>query len=559
MKDSFADSDLRETLLKDSIKLKSWTLTPKQMNDLEMLITSAFYPLKGFMVEDDYLSVLDTMRLSTGELFPLPITLDVPKEFSESIEMLEQICLRDPEGLTIAILKVESIFMPNKQHEAEKAYGTCDEAHPAVSYLNHQTNEVYLGGEVVALNHPRHFDFLEYRNTPSSLKQKFLNMGWERVVAFQTRNPMHRAHFEILNKAALETNAKVLVHPVVGLTKPGDVDHFIRTKCYKEIVKRFPENSALLSLLPLAMRMAGPREALLHAIIRKNHGVTHFIVGRDHAGPGKDSMGNDFYGPYDAQELVAKYEDEIGIKMVPFKMQVFIKERSEYAAIEEVKENETAMNISGTDLRSILKEGREIPEWFTFSEVSKILKESHPKAELQGFTVFFTGLSGSGKSTIANGLMAKLLEETNRRITILDGDLVRQHLSSELGFSKEHRNLNIQRIAYVASEITKHHGIAICAPIAPYAEQRANARSLIEPFGKFIEVYVSTTFEQCEERDVKGLYAKARKGLIKGFTGLDDPYDIPEKPEVKVDGASSDPVLEVNKILDFLKSKSLLF
>ena len=558
MNNLFADSDLRDTLLKDSIKFKSWTLTPKQMNDLEMLITSAFYPLKGFMVEADYLSVLDTMRLSTGELFPLPIILDVPKEFSESIEMMEQICLRDPEGLTIAILKVESIYIPLKQYEAEKAYGTCDEAHPAVSYLNHQTHGIYLGGEVIALNHPRHFDFLEYRDTPESLRQKFLNMGWDRVVAFQTRNPMHRAHFEILQKASKETNAKVLIHPVVGLTKPGDVDHFIRTKCYKEIVKRFPENSALLSLLPLAMRMAGPREALLHAIIRKNHGVTHFIVGRDHAGPGKDSMGNDIYGPYDAQELVAKYEDEIGIKMVPFKMQAFIKERAEYTAIEEVKENETAMNISGTDLRSMLKEDREIPEWFTFPEVSKILKESHPKSEAQGFTVFFTGLSGSGKSTIANGLMAKLLEETTRRITILDGDLVRQHLSSELGFSKEHRDINIQRIAYVASEITKHNGIAICAPIAPYHEQRNKARALIEQFGKFIEVYVSTSFEKCEERDVKGLYAKARQGLIKGFTGLDDPYEEPVNPEIIVDGASSNPLIEVQKILKFLKDLSLI-
>ena len=345
---------------------------------------------------------------------------------------------------------------------------------------------------------------------------------------------------------------------MVGLTKPGDIDHFVRTKCYKEIVKRFPSNSALLSLLPLAMRMAGPREALLHAIIRKNHGVTHFIVGRDHAGPGKDSSGKDIYGPYDAQELVAKYEDEIGIKMVPFKMQVFIKERSEYAAIEEVKESETAMNISGTELRSILKAGEEIPEWFTFPEVTKILKESHPKSQSQGFTIFFTGLSGSGKSTIANGLMAILLEESTRRITILDGDLVRQHLSSELGFSKEHRNLNIQRIAYVASEITKHNGIAICAPIAPYTQQRANARSLIEPFGKFIEVYVSTTFEQCEERDVKGLYAKARKGLIKGFTGLDDPYEAPISPEIIVDGASSDPLIEVKKIIEFLNKNNLI-
>ena len=558
MKNLFPNSELRQSILKDSINYKSWTLSPRQINDVEMLITSSFFPLKGFMTEEDYLSVLETMRLKGGELFPLPVYLDVTKEFAESLEISESICLRDQEGLIIAVMKLESIYQPNKQEEALEAYGTLDESHPAVSYLNHQTHEIYLGGELIAVNNPRHFDFIEYRDTPESLKLKFKELGWNKIVAFQTRNPMHRAHFEILQQAAKDINASVLIHPVVGLTKPGDIDHYIRTKCYKEIVKRFSAGSALLSLLPLAMRMAGPREALLHAIIRKNHGVTHFIVGRDHAGPGNDLNGQPIYGPYDAQELVAKHEEEIGIKMVPFKMQVFIQERSTYAAIDEVQSGETALNISGTELRSMLKKNIEIPEWFTFPEVSKILKSSYPRAENQGFTIFFTGLSGSGKSTIANGLMATLLEQTNRRVTILDGDLVRQHLSSELGFSKEHRDLNIQRIAYVASEITKHNGIAICAPIAPYAEQRQNARNLIEPFGSFIEVYVNTSFDACEARDVKGLYAKARKGLIKGFTGLDDPYEEPVNPEIIVDGTSQDPITEVSKIVRFLRKIELL-
>jgi len=558
MSDLFVNTASKETILKDSISYKSWTLNPRQINDVEMLITSSFFPLKGFMTEEDYLCVLDTMRLKGGELFPLPIYLDVPKEFAETINISESICLRDPEGLIIAILKVESIYSPNKIEEAIKAYGTSDESHPAVAYLNHQTHEVYLGGELIALNHPRHFDFLEYRDTPTSLKLKYKKLGWEKVIAFQTRNPMHRAHFEILQRAAQDEDACVLIHPVVGLTKPGDLDHFIRTKCYKKIVQRFPENSAMLSLLPLAMRMAGPREALLHAIIRKNYGATHFIVGRDHAGPGKDSAGNEIYAPYDAQELVAKYEDEIGIKMIPFKMQVYVKERSAFSSVEEVGDNETALNISGTELRSILKLGNEIPEWFTFPEVSKILQEAYPKSSNQGFTIFFTGLSGSGKSTIANGLMAKILEKTNKRVTLLDGDIVRQHLSSELGFSKEHRDLNIQRIAYVASEITKHNGIAICAPIAPYSLQRLRARNLIEPFGNFIEVYVSTSLKECEARDVKGLYAKARKGLIKGFTGLDDPYEEPINPEIVVDGASSSPNTEVIKILSFIDTLNLL-
>ena len=558
MKNLFPDSESRQLLLKDSINYKSWTLSPRQINDVEMLITSSFFPLNGFMTEEDYLSVLETMRLKGGELFPLPVYLDVTKEFGESLELSESICLRDQEGLIIAIMKLESIYQPNKHKEALEAYGTVDEAHPAVSYLNHQTNEIYLGGELIALNNPRHFDFIEYRDTPESLKFKFQELGWNKIVAFQTRNPMHRAHFEILQQAAKDIDANVLIHPVVGLTKPGDIDHYIRTKCYKEIVKRFPERSALLSLLPLAMRMAGPREALLHSIIRKNHGVTHFIVGRDHAGPGNDSNGQPIYGPYDAQELVAKHEEEIGIKMVPFRMQVFVKERSKYAAIEEVQSSETALNISGTELRSMLKHNQEIPEWFTFPEVTKILKSSYPRAESQGFTIFFTGLSGSGKSTIANGLMAKLLEQTNRRATILDGDLVRQHLSSELGFSKEHRDLNIQRIAYVASEITRHNGIAICAPIAPYADQRQNARNLIEPFGSFIEVYVNTSFDACEARDVKGLYAKARQGLIKGFTGLDDPYEEPQKPEIILDGTSVDPLLEVEKLVLYLRDRDLI-
>lgn len=558
MKDLFVSGQTRENLLKDSINFKSWTLSPRQINDVEMIITSAFFPLKGFMVQKDYLSVLDTMRLTSGELFPLPIYLDVSREFSETIKISDSICLRDPEGLTIAILTVESIYCPDKLEEAHKAYCTQDEAHPAVAYLNHNTFDIYLGGELTAVNHPRHYDFLEHRDTPLSLKNKFKELQWERVVAFQTRNPMHRAHFEILQKAAIEMNANILVHPVVGLTKPGDVDHYTRTKCYKKIVERFPKNSALLSLLPLAMRMGGPREALLHAIIRKNYGVTHFIIGRDHAGPGKDTNGNDIYGPYDAQELVAKHEDELGIKMVPFKMQVFVKETGQFCSVEDVKDGETAMNISGTELRSMLMAGKDIPDWFTFPEVSQILRTSHPKSNEQGFTVFFTGLSGAGKSTIANGLMAKLLETTTRSITILDGDLVRKHLSSELGFSKEHRDLNIQRIAYVASEITKHNGIAICAPIAPYHEQRNKARALIEQCGKFIEVYVSTSFEKCEERDVKGLYAKARQGLIKGFTGLDDPYQEPVNPEIIVDGASSNPLIEVQKILRFLKDLSLI-
>jgi sulfate adenylyltransferase len=554
----FVDDAERSKVLRDSINFTSWTLRDRQINDLELIINGAFAPLTGFMNEDDYNSVVKTMRLVSEQLFPMPITLDVSKDFASNISKGDFVALRDPEGLIIAALHVESIFQPDLLLEAQEVFGTNDVAHPAVDFLLNQSQLVYLGGRIIGLNKPRHFDFLDIRQDPSELKDQFKKNGWDKVVAFQTRNPMHRAHFEILSAAALEANANILIHPVVGLTKPGDVDHYTRTKCYKEIIKKFEEGTATLSLLPLAMRMGGPREALWHAIIRKNYGVTHFIIGRDHAGPGKDSSGIDFYGPYDAQDLVEKYKDEIGIKIIPFKMQVYVKESQSFKSIEDVTEGETAMNVSGTELREILKQGQQIPDWFTFPEVANILQESYPKRKNQGFTVFFTGLSGAGKSTIANGLVARVLEGTAKSTTLLDGDIVRQHLSSELGFSKEHRNINIQRIAYVASEITKHSGIAICAPIAPYTAQRDSARKLVEPFGTFIEVYVSTSFEVCEDRDVKGLYAKARKGLIKGFTGLDDPYEAPTNPEIEVDGSSGDPALEVEKIYDFLLSNQLI-
>lgn len=558
MTDLFAKEKERQDLLDQSIDFPSWTLTPRQMNDLEMLIIGAFAPLDGFMNEQDYVSVLKTMRTTNSILFPIPIYLDVTEIFAESLNNDQYLSLRDPEGLIIAILEIKSIYKAQKKLESRNVYQTDDLKHPAVEYLFKRTNNVYLGGKVIGINKPRHFDFVQYRQSPAEVKEFFKNKKNKKVVAFQTRNPLHRAHFEILKRAQQEVDANVLIHPVVGLTKQGDINHFIRTKCYKEIIKKFPEDSALLSLLPLAMRMGGPKEALLHAIIRKNYGVTHFIVGRDHAGPGKDSQGNDFYGPYDAQELVKKYQDEIGITMMPFKMQVYVKNRDQYIDVDKVKSDEESLTISGTELREILRKGSEIPSWFTFPEISLILKKAYLPSNAQGFTIFFTGLSGAGKSTIANGVMAKLLENTSRSITLLDGDLVRQNLSSELGFSKEHRNLNINRIAYVASEITKHNGIAICAPIAPYLDQRLNARSLIESHGKFIEVFVSTTFEQCESRDVKGLYAKARKGLIKGFTGLDDPYERPDNPEITVDGASKDPKLEVNKIISYLKSEMLI-
>ncbi|MCZ6476521.1 MAG: bifunctional sulfate adenylyltransferase/adenylylsulfate kinase, partial [Gammaproteobacteria bacterium] len=466
--------------------------------------------------------------------------------------------LRDHEGVLIATMDVESSFCPDKKAEALAVFGSADEAHPAVRYLNDQANDVYLGGRLYGVEAPNHYDFKHLRDSPAQVRERFAKLGWRRVVAFQTRNPMHRAHQELTFRAAKEMEANLLIHPVVGMTKPGDVDHFTRVRCYEQVLHHYPDQTTMLSLLPLAMRMAGPREALWHALIRKNYGCTHFIVGRDHAGPGVDSNGKPFYGPYDAQELMQSYADELDITMVPFKNMVYVEDRAEYQPQDEVAEGTEILQISGTELRRRLREGLEIPEWFSFPEVIAELRKTHPPRYRQGFTVFFTGLSGSGKSTIANALMVKLLELGGRQITLLDGDIVRKNLSSELGFSKEHRDLNILRIGYVASEITKNGGIALCAPIAPYSATRRLVRDLIEPLGGFLEVHVATPLEVCESRDRKGLYAKARAGLIKGFTGIDDPYEDPDDPEMRIDTTDLTPDLAAHRILIKLESMGFI-
>ena len=534
--------------------LPSWDLSMRQLCDLELLLNGAFSPLEGFMGADDYNAVLANMRLADGVLWPIPITLDVTEAFAESVESGARIALRDPEGVLIATLDVDSKFIPDKKAEALAVFGSADEAHPAVHYLNNQANDVYLGGRLTGVEPPRHYDFKHLRDSPAQVRERFEKLGWRRVVAFQTRNPMHRAHQELTSRAAKETEANLLIHPVVGMTKPGDVDHFTRVRCYEHVLSHYPDQTTTLSLLPLAMRMAGPREALWHALIRKNYGCTHFIVGRDHAGPGVDSNGKPFYGPYDAQELMEAYAEELDITMVPFKNMVYVEDRAEFQPQDEVAEGTNVLQVSGTELRRRLQEGLEIPEWFSFPDVIAELRKTHPPRHRQGFTVFFTGLSGSGKSTIANALMVKLLELGGRQITLLDGDVVRKNLSSELGFSKEHRDLNILRIGYVASEITKNGGIAICAPIAPYAATRRSVRELIEPVGGFLEVHVATPLDVCESRDRKGLYAKARAGLIKGFTGIDDPYEDPAEPEMRIDTTTLTPDLAAHRILIKLKS-----
>ena len=551
----FVSHDSAEKLKLEAAELPSWDLTARQVCDLELLMNGGFNPLKGFMSEADYNSVVENMRLADGALWPMPITLDVSEKFAEDVGPGQDIALRDEEGVILAILSVTDSWTPNKANEAEKVFGADDLAHPAVNYLHNHAGKVYLGGPVIGIQAPVHYDYRRRRDTPNELRAYFRKMGWRKVVAFQTRNPLHRAHQELTFRAAKETQANLLIHPIVGMTKPGDIDHFTRVRCYEAVLDKYPSSTTAMSLLNLAMRMAGPREAVWHGLIRKNHGCTHFIVGRDHAGPGKNSAGDDFYGPYDAQELFKTHEAEIGVEMVPFKHMVYVQEKAQYEPADEVAEGMSVLNISGTELRRRLIEGLDIPDWFSFPAVVEELRRTKPPRHAQGFTVFFTGLSGSGKSTIANALMVKLMEMGGRPVTLLDGDVVRKNLSSDLGFSKEHRDLNIRRIGYVASEITKNGGIAICAPIAPYTATRRAVREDIEAFGSMVEVHVATSLEECERRDRKGLYKMARAGKIKEFTGISDPYEAPvaaelviETENVEVDNCAHQVVLKLEQM-----------
>ena len=556
----FVSAESASKLKSDAGNLPSWDLTPRQVCDLELLMNGGFHPLKGFMTEADYDGVVTDMRLASGQLWPMPITLDVSEAFAAGVEPGQDIALRDAEGVLLAILSVTDKWTPDKSREAVEVFGADDIAHPSVNYLHHKAHPVYLGGPIKGIQAPVHYDFRARRDTPNELRAFFRKLGWQRIVAFQTRNPLHRAHQELTFRAAREAQANLLIHPVVGMTKPGDIDHFTRVRCYEAVLDQYPASTTTMSLLNLAMRMAGPREAVWHGLIRKNHGVTHFIVGRDHAGPGANSKGEDFYGPYDAQDLFRQHEAEMGIEMVPFKHMVYVQDRAQYEPIDEIadKDKVTILNISGTELRRRLAEGLEIPEWFSFPDVVRELRRTKPPRSKQGFTVFFTGFSGSGKSTIANALMVKLMEMGGRPTTLLDGDIVRKNLSSELGFSKEHRDLNIRRIGYVASEITKNGGIAICAPIAPYATTRRAVREEIEAFGAFVEVHVATSIEECERRDRKGLYKLAREGKIKEFTGISDPYDVPENPELRLDTETVDVDYCAQQVLLKLESLGLI-
>ncbi len=542
-----------------AINYKSHTLSDRQLCDIELILNGAFSPLDGFMSLEDYNSVLNQNRLQNGIIWPIPIVLDIPVDLSNNISENDKLALRDKEGYLIAILKVRDKWKYDKLLEAKKVYGTTDKAHVGVRHLIENTNDFCVGGSIIGIEQPHHHDFLDIRLNPKEVRQYFKDNNWHKVVAFQTRNPMHRAHKEIMQRAAKEIDGNSFLQPVVGMTKNGDVDYFTRVRCYKKIVNKFPENSTLLGLLPLSMRMAGPREALWHAIIRKNYGCSHFIIGRDHAGPGNDVNGNPFYGPYEAQDLVKSFENELDIKMVMFKMVGFHKIEKKYVSIDDPSVNKSdILFISGTQLRDKLSSGEDIPDWFTYPEITKELRKTYPPKYSRGFTIFFTGLSGSGKSTIAKSLFSKLMEEGSRPVTLLDGDIVRTHLSSELGFSKKHRDLNIKRIGFVASEITKNKGAAICAPIAPYEESRNYVKDIISQYGEYILIHVSTSLKVCQQRDTKGLYKKAKEGLIKGLTGVDDPYESPNNADIVIDTDGISVNNAVSTILAYLKNNKLI-
>ncbi len=525
-------------------------------------MNGAFSPLKGFMCQNDYQSVLDNLRLSTGELWPMPIVLPISGETYEKVKDSKTLILRNSFNLPIARLHVEDIYKPDLREECFKVYGSDDDNHPYVKIvLDYGDDTRYVGGRVEKINDVPHFDFQDSRYTPTETKQIFKEKNWKNVVGFQTRNPMHKSHYELTKYALRQVDsddAKVLIQPIVGITQECDVDYQTRVKCYRLMMEHYPENTAMLCLLPLSMRMAGPREAMWHALIRKNFGCTHFVVGRDHAGPSsKKKNGERFYGPYDAHNLLEKYNDELGIKIIKSKWIVYVKELDDYRVIEDVPEGMTTMSISGTEQRRLLRAGEPIPEWFTFPNIVTELRKSIVPANQRGFCIYLIGLSGCGKTTVANTLRNKLQEFSYRPISILDGDVVRKNLSQGLKFSRHDRSINVRRIGYVASEIVKHRGIVICANIAPYEDDRLVNRNLISKYGEYIEVFVNTSLETCEKRDVKGLYKLAREGVIKEFTGISDPFETPEHSDIVLneDDSLND---SINKIVNYIHEKKLI-
>lgn len=535
--------------------LPSIQLSERALCDLELLAVGAFSPLDRFMGQADYQRVLDEMRLVDGTLFPMPITL--PVDADAPVQIGADVALRDRKNNLLAVMTVEEIYPWDRDELALKAFGTLDTRHPIVAEM-HRWGKLNISGQLQVIQLPEHYDFKQIRLTPAETRERLAAFGFENVVAFQTRNPMHRVHEELTKRAIAAVNGVLLLHPVVGMTRPGDVDHYTRVRTYKALAENhYEQNRILLSLLPLAMRMGGPREAVWHAIIRRNYGANHLIVGRDHAGPGKDSAGKPFYGPYDAQALVTQHQDELGVKPVPFPELIYLSDEDRYEESTRIPTNARTAQISGTQVREdYLNKGNTLPEWFTRREVAEILADTYPPRHRQGVCIWFTGLSGAGKSTTADVLTVMLLEH-GRQVTVLDGDIVRTHLSKGLGFSKEDRDTNIRRIGFVAAEIVRHGGIAICAAISPYRATRNDIRNMVGG-DNFIEIFVDTPLEVCEARDSKGMYAKARAGEIKGFTGIDDPYEPPMNPELVLTTTDETPEWNARRILNYLAEQGFV-
>lgn len=541
-----------------ALALPDIALNDRQLCDLEMLANGGFSPLSGFMAKGDYESVLERMRLQNGVLWPVPICLDVPEALARKLNSGDLLALRDPEGFLLAVMHVTDIWPVDREREARLVFETTDTHHPGVWHLFHKSGPYYIGGTLEVISLPLHFDFKQLRLTPAELRAIYAKLGWNRIVGFQTRQPLHRFLFEMTMRAMRRTRANLLLLPAVGMTRPGDFDHYTRVRCYQAVSRYFPPNSHLTSLLPLAMRLSGPRDAVMDAIIAKNYGCSHFIVGHDHASPGNDMDGRPFYESDRARHTASKFSEELQVEIVSFEKLVYLPFEDEYRSVDEVSPTAQTIFMTGTDIRNRIHQGRRIPDWATFKEVVEELQKAYPPPRRQGFTVFLTGLSGAGKSTVAKVLYSLFLEIGDRPVTLLDGDIVRLNLSSELNFSKEHRDINVRRIGYVASEITKNRGIAICAPIAPYERTRREVRQTIEQYGGFIEVHVSTPISECERRDRKGMYAKARAGLIKGFTGVDDPYETPEAPELRINTTDRTPAESAQEILLFLGKKGYI-
>ncbi len=545
------DPEEKEALKVYAGSLPYIQISSRSFCDLELLATGAFSPITTFMGEKDYHRVVGEMRLSDGTFFPIPVTL--PVEEFEGLALDKEIALRGPQNEILAILNVEEIYRWDYKTEAQNVYGSLDTRHPLVSEMT-GWGSLNLSGPLRVIDLPKHYDFLHLRKTPAEVREQLSELGFENVVVFQTRNPMHRSHEELTKRAMDLVHGALLIHPTVGLTRPGDVDYYTRVRCIQALVDHYYDPTRIaFSIFPLAMRLAGPREALWHMIIRRNYGANHFIIGRDHASPGKDSTGKPFYDPYAAQELGAKHQQEIGVKILPFQEFVYLKEEKRYEEVDKIPEGSATLSISGTEIReNYLQSGKLLPDWYTRPEVAQILMQSYPPKHHQGFCIWFTGLPSAGKSTIGEILLVKLFEK-GRRVTFLDGDVVRTHLSKGLGFDRPSRDANILRIGFVASEIIRHNGVVVCAAVSPYRSTRDQVRAMF-PVGNFVEVFVNTPLSICEERDVKGMYAKARRGEIQGFTGIDDPYEEPLRPEITIKTEENTPFFAANAIVEYLRN-----